>query len=61
MTTAIAAVVQAAELATAGQTAAAAATRNAAAIGTLAHGTSSPPASAAVSVAPGTASVHGGG
>lgn len=52
MTTAIAAVVQAAELATAGQTAAAAATRNAHAIGTLAVGASSPPGSPAVSDPP---------
>lgn len=61
MTTAIAAVVQAAELATAGQTAAAAATLNAAAIGTLTHGISSPPGRAAVSAAPGAVNGHGGG
>lgn len=60
MTTKIAAAVQAAELATAGQASAAVATRNAAAIGTLAQGVSSPPSSPAASVAPGTADGQGG-
>ena len=59
--TPIAAVVQAAELATAGQAAAAAATRNAATIANLAEGITTPPSSPAVSVAPGAVNGHGGG
>lgn len=61
MTSAIAAAVQAAELATAAQTAAAVATLNAATIGTLSQGVAAPPGSPAVSVAPGAVNGHGGG
>lgn len=61
MTTKIADAVQAAELATAGQSAAAAATRNAAAIGNLVQGVSSPPGSLTVTVVPGATDGQGGG
>lgn len=61
MTTKIAAVVQAAELATAGQSAAQAATRNAAMIGTLSQGVDPPPSSPAASEPPGAAQGGYGG
>jgi hypothetical protein len=61
MTTRIADVLQAAGKATAVQASAAAAVRNAAAVGSIAAGVSSPPGPAAVTVAPGTANGHPGG
>jgi hypothetical protein len=61
MTTAIAAAVDAAELAAAVQASAAAAVRNAAAIGNLAQGVSRPPSSPATSGAQGATDGQGGG
>lgn len=61
MTTKIADAIAAAELATTGQASAAAAVRNAATIGNLAQGVSSPPSSPAATVAPGAAGGQGGG
>jgi hypothetical protein len=60
MPTAIGAVVQAAELAISGQSAAAAATRNAALIGALGQGASSPPGQSAAGGVQGAQDSQGG-